>query len=97
MGKSAFDKIKAGLEDAIAFSQGHTDRGVPHIPAAVDIRAIRKHLGLTQATFAARYGFTAARIRDWEQGRSQPDGAVRAYLLVIAREHEAVERALQAA
>ena len=36
------------------------------------------------------------RIRDWEQGRSKPDGAVRAYLLVIQREPEAVNRALAA-
>jgi putative transcriptional regulator len=36
-------------------------------------------------------------VRDWEQGRSKPDGAVRAYLIVIDREREAVERALTAA
>jgi putative transcriptional regulator len=36
------------------------------------------------------------RIQDWEQGRSKPDGALRAYLLVIQREREAIERALAA-
>jgi putative transcriptional regulator len=97
MTKSAFDRIKAGLEDAIAFSEGDVERGIAHVPAEIDVRAIRKHLGLKQSEFAARYGFGLARLRDWEQGRSRPDGAVRAYLLVIEREHEAVERALQAA
>jgi putative transcriptional regulator len=97
MTKSAFGAIKAGLEDAIAFSKGETSRGVAHVPANIDVRTIRKGLRLTQSQFAQRYGFTVARVRDWEQGRSWPDGAVRAYLLVIEREHEAVDRPLRAA
>lgn len=97
MTKSAFDKIKSGLDDAIAFAQGDGRHGVAHVPAEIDVRSIRKARGLTQAEFAARYGFGLGRLRDWEQGRSRPDGAARAYLLVIAREYEAVERALQAA
>lgn len=43
-----------------------------------------------------RYNLSVARVRDWEQGRSQPDGAVRAYLREIEREPQAVERALSA-
>jgi len=97
MTKSAFDKIKAGLEDAVAISEGDAKRGTAHIPAEIDVRAIRKALRLKQSEFASRYGFGLARLRDWEQNRSRPDSAARAYLLVIEREHEAVERALHAA
>ncbi len=99
MTKSAFNKIKAGLEDAFAFAEGTADLSKfrVHIPAEIDVRAIRKRLGLTQEAFATRYRFSVGRVRDWEQGRSQPDGAVQAYLLVIAREPEAVDRALRAA
>jgi putative transcriptional regulator len=67
------------------------------VPAEIDVRAIRKALGLRQAEFAAAYGFSLGRLRDWEQGRSRPDSAARAYLLVIQRDHEAVDRALRAA
>lgn len=95
--KSAFEKIMAGAEDALAFARGDADRGVVHVPAEVDVRAIRKALGLNQAAFAASYGFGLPRLRDWEQGRSRPDSAARAYLLVISRETEAVNRALRAA
>jgi putative transcriptional regulator len=94
---SAFEKIKVGLEDAIAFAEGDTSRGVVHVPAEVDVKAIRKSLKLSQAEFAACYGFGLPRLRDWEQGRSRPDSASRAYLIVIEREHEAVDRALRAA
>jgi putative transcriptional regulator len=95
--KSALDKIMAGAEDALAFARGDSTRGRAHVPAEIDVRAIRRALGLSQAEFAASYGFGLPRLRDWEQGRSRPDSAARAYLLVIARDHEAVDRALRAA
>jgi DNA-binding transcriptional regulator YiaG len=68
-----------------------------HVPAEIDVKAMRQRLNLSQDEFAARFGFTAARIRDWEQGRSKPDGAVRAYLKVIERNPAAVKKALEAA
>ncbi len=68
-----------------------------HPPPAVDVRAIRRKQKLTQEAFAQRYGFTVGAVRDWEQGRYRPDQASRAYLLVIEREPEVVQRALEAA
>jgi putative transcriptional regulator len=97
MTTKAHDEIAAGLRDAIAFAEGDGDRGGfrVHVPAALDVKAIRRRLGLTQAEFAARFGFNVSRVRDWEQGRSHPDGAIRAYLVVIEREPDAVQRALE--
>ncbi len=40
------------------------------------------------------YLCAARSLRDWEQGRSEPDQPAKAYLTVIARDHEGVERAL---
>ncbi|MCW5717230.1 MAG: helix-turn-helix domain-containing protein [Bauldia sp.] len=98
MTKRAFDKIKAGIEDAIAYAAGDDSRGaISYIPSSVDVRAIRKAHGLTQKDFAVRFGFTLSRLRDWEQGRSSPDSASRAFLMVIAQEYDAVERALKVA
>jgi putative transcriptional regulator len=68
-----------------------------HVPDQIDVKAMRERLNLSQDEFAARFGFTVARIRDWEQGRSRPDGAVRAYLKVIERDPGAVKKALAAA
>jgi putative transcriptional regulator len=65
-----------------------------HIPAKIDVRAVRTRLNLTQEEFSLRFGLTLARVRDWEQGRSSPDSAARAYLTVIEREPKAVARAL---
>src|SRR3989442_15520380 len=61
-----------------------------------EVRSIRRRSGLSQSAFAARYGLNLRTLQDWEQGRAQPDGPARAYLLVILREPSAVERALAA-
>ena len=44
--------------------------------------------------FADRYHISLRTLQEWEQGRSEPDGPVRAYLKVIARAPGAVRRAL---
>jgi putative transcriptional regulator len=49
------------------------------------VKTLRRALGLTQEEFAGRYHIPLGTLRDWEQGRSQPDQAARAFLAVIAR------------
>jgi putative transcriptional regulator len=49
------------------------------------VKTLRRTLGLTQEEFAARYHIPLGTLRDWEQGRSQPDQPARAFLSVIAR------------
>jgi putative transcriptional regulator len=58
-------------------------------------KIIRRALGLSQEGFATRYHIPLGTLRDWEQGRAEPDRAARAYLTVIAREPEAVRKALR--
>lgn len=98
MGKRAFDKIAAGLSDAIRYAEGAevSDFHV-HVPTQVDVKAIRTKLKLSQAAFASRYGFSVGRVRDWEQKRSPIDTSSRILLIVIDKEPEAIERALKAA
>ncbi|HLQ90833.1 MAG TPA: helix-turn-helix domain-containing protein [Xanthobacteraceae bacterium] len=58
-------------------------------------RSLRRVLGLSQEEFASRYHIPVGTLRDWEQGRFEPDAAARAYLTVIAREPDVVRRALE--
>ena len=94
----AFSKISSGLQDAISYaeSEGRAEGFRLHIPADVDVKAIRKRHNLTQEDFALRFGFTLARLRDWEQKRSTPDAPSRLLLKVIENEPEALQRALSA-
>src|SRR5512145_3253568 len=96
MGKKAFDKIAAGLNEALAVMRGEAKPARFYLPAEIDVKAIRTKLSLSQGDFAARFGFTVNQIRDWEQGRSRALGGVRAYLLIIERDPDAVLGLLQA-
>jgi len=90
----AGDGILSGAREALAYARGARHGFKVHIPAEVDIRAIRGRTGLSQMKFATRYGFSVDSLRNWEQGRRRPDPAARAYLMIIEREPAAVERAL---
>jgi putative transcriptional regulator len=59
-------------------------------------KIIRRALGFTQEEFAARYHIPLGTLRDWEQGRSEPDQPARSYLRVIATNPDVVEQALKA-
>jgi putative transcriptional regulator len=59
-------------------------------------KRIRWRLRLSQAEFAKTFRIPLGTLRDWEQHRREPDEAAQAYLEVIAREPEAVRRALTA-
>src|ERR1700728_408383 len=52
------------------------------------VKTLRRALGMTQEEFAARYHIPLGTLRDWEQGRSEPDQPAHAYLHVIARDPE---------
>jgi putative transcriptional regulator len=68
--------------------QFRTARRVPRT------KTLRRALALTQEEFAARYHIPLGTLRDWEQGRCEPDQPARAYLTVIAHDPEGVKRAL---
>jgi putative transcriptional regulator len=85
--------VAAALTDPDAIpmteEQLKTARRVPRV------KTMRRALHLTQEEFAARYHIPLDTLRDWEQGRSEPDQTAQAYLKAIAGNPEAVYQALQ--
>lgn len=96
MSKRAFDKIKAGLDAARAYLDGTADkrRYRVHVPESIDVKKIRRRLGLSQQAFAQTYGFALSAVRDWEQGRRRPERSARILLKIVDKEPDAVTRAL---
>ena len=98
LGAEVAEAIAAAHGVAEAVRRGETPEGVIlHRPPRLtpeQIRAIRARSRLTQTGFADRYGFSAAAVRDWEQGRRTPQGAARTLMLLIDRHPEAVENVL---
>lgn len=91
-----FDRIMRGLQEVADHIEGKADPKTyrVHVPDAVDVKAIRKKLKLTQADFAARYGFTLGAVRDWEQNRRQPEASARVLLKVVEKHPGIVEDVL---
>ncbi|MBN1959699.1 MAG: helix-turn-helix domain-containing protein [Deltaproteobacteria bacterium] len=97
MATKAYKRIKEGMLDAIAYAQGDNSTGhiVTRIQVpTVDVKAIRKKLNLTQDEFSRMFGLSKETIRNWEQGKRQPEGPARILLLVIDRKPQAVLQAL---
>lgn len=62
---------------------------------APDIHAIREALSMTQSEFAATFGLAIGSVRNWEQGRTEPDASMRSYISVIRHNPRAVIEALE--
>jgi putative transcriptional regulator len=86
------ERHAAALADPDAQPLGPEDfRRMKRTP---QVKIIRRALGLTQEQFAERFHIPLGTLRDWEQGAAQPDQSARAYLTVIARDSDAVAKAL---
>jgi putative transcriptional regulator len=101
------NKIDWSAADAMTPKQRHaaavadpdgkpmTDEEWATAPPMPRVAIIRRALKLNQDEFAAHFHIPVGTLRDWEQGRKEPDAAAKAYLRVIAREPETVRKALE--
>jgi putative transcriptional regulator len=94
--KTRPSRILQGAKEALAYIRGEADVSSYriHVPSEIDVAKLRRALAMSQTEFSRRFGFNPASVRDWEQGRNQPTGPIRAYLKVIEKDPAAVERAL---
>ncbi len=94
---SVGSEIIEGLRNAVAFANGDNGKGRVHrvmVPPRIDVKRIRRKLGMSQSVFAERFGINTATLRNWEQGRRQPEGPARLLLKIIDREPAVVQRIL---
>jgi putative transcriptional regulator len=80
----AFDSIKQGVLEAIAHASGQQSTAIVHLPQPIDVKAIRKQVGMTQMEFAAAFGISVSTLRHWERGDRMPQGPARVLLRVVA-------------
>jgi putative transcriptional regulator len=94
----AYDRIKEGLTEALAFAQGQKTGSIVHqieVPS-VDVAAIRATTGLSQAQFAKSIGVAKGTLLNWEHGRRHPTGPAQVLLAMIARKPSLVRDLLAA-
>jgi putative transcriptional regulator len=93
--KKAADRIIQGLREAAAHARGDTVARLKlHIPRTVNVFAVRRRTGLSQAAFSRRIGVSPGTLRNWEQGRRRPEGPARVLLALLERNPRIVEDTL---
>lgn len=95
--KKPADRIIQGLREAAAHARGETITGLKlHVPRTVNVSAVRRKTGLSQAAFSRTIGVSAGTLRNWEQGRRKPEGPARVLLALLERNPRIVEDMLGA-
>ena len=91
---SAYETIRQGLDEALAFAQGQDVDARVHQVAVrdVDVAAIRASTGLSQGAFARSIGVAKGTLLNWEHGR--PTGPAQVLLAMIAKRPSLVEELL---
>ncbi len=90
----AYNRIRKGLNEAIVHARGLKSTAIVHELSPLDVKNIRANIGLSQSEFAAALGISVSTLRHWERGDRVPHGPARVLLNVVAREPEAVLKAL---
>jgi putative transcriptional regulator len=95
--KEAFESIKKGLNEAIDFAQGKEGKAkVTKINPQLDVKMVRKNLGMTQKDFALSLGISLATLRHWERGDRKPHGPALILLNLVKKDPKTIFRLLEA-
>jgi putative transcriptional regulator len=92
-----WDKVDAMTDGDIARQIAANPDAAPDTAPEIDVRAIRRAAGMTQAQFAAAFEFSLRTLQEWERGAKKPSGPARTLLRAIKADPEGLRRALAAA
>ena len=99
MASKAFEKIRVGLDDAVAHAQGDETRVQVHnikAPVIRDLNAasVRRKTGLSQVAFARYIGVSVGTLQNWEKGSRNPSGPAKVLLNLLDRRPNVVQEIL---
>ena len=90
MKNELFEQLLASVHEGAEILAGRRKPARIRQFTAPDVLAVRTGYGLSQSRFAALMGISVATLRNWEQGRRQPEGSARVLLEVVAKHPDAV-------
>ena len=94
MKTSDFQELLKSIDQAREIRKGKRKPSRVFKFAPLEVKKIRDKLHVSQPEFALMIGVSVATLRNWEQGRTVPEGAARALLKVAAKKPRAVLEAL---
>jgi len=89
-----WDRVDAMTDADIARQIAANPDAAPDMAPEIDVSAIRRATGLSQAEFARTYEFSVRTVQEWERGAKTPSGPARTLLRAIKGDPEAVRKAL---
>ena len=90
-------KLDAMTDRDIARQIASNPDAAPDMAPVIDVRAIRRAVGMTQIQFAAAYEFSVRTVQEWERGAKRPSGPARTLLRAIKGDPDGLRKALAAA
>ena len=97
MKKKEFQELLQSIDEAREIHRGERKPSrVFHFDPQIQTKDIREKLGLTQAEFADMLGVSLGTLRNWEQGRTYPDGPALSLLKIAKYNPKALLEALHA-
>lgn len=93
MNEAIFDSILRGAQQSLEYAKGTRKGFTTHrvtVPKKVNVKAIRKRLGMTQQQFSLTFGFAERTLKSWEAGEREPESYARILLKVIEKNPAAV-------
>lgn len=94
MKKKLFDDLVKSVREARAIADGNKKPSRHFKITPVDIKSLRKKLGFSQSQFADIIGIPVATLRNWEQGRTNPEGPARVLITAIKNNPRGVIKAI---
>ena len=89
MAKTMSKAGQALLDDVLSIKAGAPSK--VWTPEQLLVISVRKHLKKSQLSFSKLLGVPVGTIRDWEQGRKQPDSAAITLIKVAQKNPEILE------
>lgn len=90
MNDKLFNELLASVKQGGKILKGDISPSREFDHSTPDVKAIRVKYGLSQSKFAKMLGISPATLRNWEQGRRNPEGPARILLFVADKHPEAV-------
>ncbi len=87
---NAYKSISKGLQEAIDYSEGKKVSIKEFHPIPIDIKGLRKRVGMTQTKFASSFGISLGTLRHWERGDRYPRGPALVLLNLLSKDPKTV-------
>lgn len=96
MKKNDFDNLATSIKQAGKIKQGTVKASRVTKYEIPDIKVIRRNLHVTQMEFAHMIGVSVGTLRNWEQGRREPEGPAKVLFTVAKAKPEMLLEVLHA-